>query len=110
MLEKLYALYKAVLDESRFVKAVFAYLGITFLLHLFTSAKQTNGIRGLLYLGTWFSLHSGFFFIPVDLFRDLISSAIYGQVLVSHYCLRLQSVSLELMKQSVKYGLQDRLF
>ncbi|XP_020255243.1 protein GAMETE EXPRESSED 1 [Asparagus officinalis] len=56
MLEKLYALYKAILDESRFIKAFFFYSCIIILLYMLTSAKQTFHKRVHLYLGLCITL------------------------------------------------------
>ncbi|ERN11004.1 hypothetical protein AMTR_s00024p00016890 [Amborella trichopoda] len=50
-LDKLFSLHKAILSESRAIKAFFLYLGMMVFIYMITSTKQTCGIRARLYLG-----------------------------------------------------------
>ncbi|KAL8160993.1 hypothetical protein V2J09_012482 [Rumex salicifolius] len=50
-LDRLFALQKALLLESRLIKTCFVYIIIIFLAYMFTGAKQTHTVRFKLYIG-----------------------------------------------------------
>ncbi|KAJ8774001.1 hypothetical protein K2173_009432 [Erythroxylum novogranatense] len=50
-LERLFALQRAILVESRIVKSFFIYCMSVFIIHMFTSTKQTYDVRARLYIG-----------------------------------------------------------
>ncbi|KAJ8763076.1 hypothetical protein K2173_023281 [Erythroxylum novogranatense] len=51
VLEKLFALHNTMLLESRIVKAFFIYCMLIFIIHMFTSTKQTYEARARLHIG-----------------------------------------------------------
>ncbi|GLJ22310.1 hypothetical protein SUGI_0419730 [Cryptomeria japonica] len=79
-LDKLFSLQNAILLESRAVKTIFFYLVMLCVLYLLTSAKQSNDVRGTLYLGLCTTFAIEFFILRIkgnEFSQDWVSSTTF---------------------------------
>ncbi|KAH9302373.1 hypothetical protein KI387_013956 [Taxus chinensis] len=100
-LDKLFSLYNSILLESRAAKTIFFYLVMLCVLYLLTSAKQTNDVRGTLYLGLCTTFGIEFFIARIKvndiLQQDWISSKTF-YVRTAFTCIAILHLAYSLIR------------